>query len=137
MSNNNDQKILELKKQIAEKKKKIGKSQKFVPITNCSIELDGIRNNIQVLGKEQIISLLVKLNALATSAKELGLLDEYKISGFNIMDWITDLKSKLDLISRKDEEQKLKMMEAKLDQLLSNEKKVELEIDEIASMLKD
>ncbi|OZB98147.1 hypothetical protein [Paenibacillus sp. XY044] len=136
MANLNDQKILELKKQIEEKKKLIGKSKKFSPITNCSIELDGVRQNIQTLGKEQLVLMLIKLNAYAASAKELGLLDVYNVSGYNVIEWIEDLKAKLDFINRKDEENKLKAMEAKLDKLLSDEKKVELEIDEIEAALK-
>ncbi|MBD8836252.1 hypothetical protein IFU39_00265 [Paenibacillus sp. CFBP 13594] len=135
MANLNDSKILELKKQIEEKKKSVSKSKKFTPVTNCSIELDGVRINIQTLTKEQLISLLVKLNSYAASAIDLGLLEQYSISGYNIADWIGDLKSKLEFISSKDEEQKLKIMEAKLDKLLSDDKKVELELDEIANML--
>ncbi|ATF13519.1 hypothetical protein A616_16505 [Brevibacillus brevis X23] len=135
MPNNNDHKILELKKQIEDKKKKLTKSQKFTPVTNCSIELDGVRFNINVLQKEQLINLLVKLKANAIAAEELELLNDYKISGYGVADWIDDLKAKLDNLSRKEEEQKLKAMEAKLDQLLSNEKKVELELGEIESML--
>ncbi|MEC0209681.1 hypothetical protein P4H70_12140 [Paenibacillus ehimensis] len=137
MANNNDQKILELKKQIEEKKKKLDKSQKFVPVTNCSIEIDGIRHNIHALAKEQIIGLLIKVNSYALSAKELGLFDTYTISGYNVSEWIEDLKAKLNFMSRKEEEQKLKAMEAKLDRLLSDDKKVELEINEIESLLKD
>ncbi|PZT57339.1 hypothetical protein [Paenibacillus silvae] len=135
MANQNDQKILELKKQIEEKKKLVSKSKKFNPTTNCSIELDGVRTNIQTLTKEQLISLFVKLNSYATSAAELGLLDQYVISGYKISDWIVDLKSKLEFINSKDEEQKLKLMESKLDKLLSDDKKVELELNEIAEML--
>ena len=130
----NDKKIMELKKQIEEKKNKVSKSQRFTPITNCSIEVDGIRYNIQVLTKEQLITLMVKLNAYAMSAKDLEV--EYIVSGFEVSDWIQDIKSKLDYVSGKEEENKLRIMEAKLDQLLSNEKKVELELDEIASFLK-
>jgi len=129
----NDKKIMELKKQIEEKKNKVSKSQKFSPITNCSIEVDGIRYNIQVLTKEQLITLLVKLNSYAMSAKDLEV--DFSISGYNVSDWITDIKSKLDFVSRKEEENKLKIMESKLHQLLSNEKKVELEIDEIMKSL--
>ncbi|MCM3257109.1 hypothetical protein M3664_04840 [Paenibacillus lautus] len=136
MANQNDRKILELKKHIEEKKKLVSKSKKFSPVTNCSIELDGIRHNIQVLTKEQLIQMLIKLNAYATSAKDLGLLDEYNISGYKVTEWIEDLQAKLDYINRKNEEQKLKSMEAKLDKLLSDEKKVELEIDEIEASLK-
>ena len=136
MVNNNDNKILELKKQIEEKRTKVDKSKKFSPITNCSIELDGVRHNINVLTKEQIIQIMIKLNTYILSAKDLGLLDDYVITGYNVADWMTDLKAKLEFINRKDEENKLKAMEAKLDKLLSNDKKVELEIDEIESMLK-
>lgn len=135
MANQNDQKILLLKKQIEEKKKSLGKSQKFIPITNCSLELDSVRYNIQVLNKSVIIELLVKLNSYAMSAKELDLLNTYIISGYNVTDWIADLLSKLSFISRKDEEVKLKAMEVALDKLLSADKKVELEINEIESML--
>ncbi|MNW54908.1 hypothetical protein D3C74_325330 [compost metagenome] len=136
MANQNDQKILKLKEQIEEKKKLVGKSKKFSPVTNCSIELDGVRHNLQVLTKEQLIQMLVKLNAYAASAKDLGYIDEYNISGYNVAEWIEDLKAKLDFINRRNEEQKLKAMETKLDKLLSDEKKVELEIGEIESLLK-
>lgn len=136
MTNQNDQKILKLKEQIEEKKKLVSKSKKFTPVTNCSIEIDGVRHNIQVLTKEQLIQMLIKLNAYAASAENLGLLDEYTISGYSVTEWIEDLQAKLDYINRKNEEQKLKSMEAKLDKLLSDEKKVELEIDEIEALLK-
>lgn len=134
MAITNDQKIMDLKKQIEEKKAKLIKSQRFTPITNCSIEVEGVRHNIQVLTKEQLITLMVKINSYAMSAKDLGL-DSYNISGFDVVEWIQDIKSKLDFVSRKEEENKLKMMESKLHQLLSNEKKVELEIDEIMKSL--
>lgn len=137
MSNNtNDQRILKLKEQIAEKKKSLNKSLRFSPITNCSIEVDGIRYNIQVLNREDLISLMVKLNSYMISAKELDMLDEYLISGYKVEDWITDIKSRIEILSSKDEERKLKIMEDKLLKLLSDGKKVELEIDEIESILK-
>lgn len=136
MANPNDQKILELKKQIEVKKEKLSKSQKFTPVTNCSIEIDGVRHNIQVLQKEQVLNLLIKLNAYVLSAKDLGVLDSFSVSGYHVQDWITDLKSKFEIMNRKEEEQKLKTMETKLDKLLSDDKKVELELDEIAELLR-
>lgn len=136
MSSNNDQRILELRKQIEVKKEKLGKTLKFTPVTNCSIELDEKRYNIQVLTMEQLVSLMVKLNAYLMSAKALGVAEEYAVSGFHASDWITDIQYKIDILSRKDEERKLKVMEDKLLKLLSDGKKVELEIDEIESLLK-
>lgn len=132
----NDSKIMTLKTQILEKRNKLDGIKKFSPITNCSIEVDGIRSNIQVLVREQLVTLLVKLNCYRISAKDLELPDGFSVSGYRVEDWIADIKAKLDVVSRKDEERKLKSMEAKLDLLLSNDKKVELEINEIESMLK-
>lgn len=135
MSNINDSKILKLKEQIKIKKEKLNKIKKFSPTTNCILDLDGEKCNIQVLNRQQVINLLVKLNCYRISAEELELLNDYEISGYKLNDWIGDLKSKLDLISMREEEFKLKQMELKLDKLLSEDKKVELELSEIESML--
>jgi hypothetical protein len=132
----NDEKVMQLKKQIEEKKSKLKKNEKFAPITNCSIELDGARLNLNVLNKEQLLYILVKLNMYNMSCKDLGVFDTFQISGYLVGDWMNDVKSKLEILSIKEEENKLKAMENKLTQLLSEDKKVELELDEIANLLK-
>jgi hypothetical protein len=134
--NANDERILELKKQIAEKKTSLAKAEKFEPITNCILTLDGANCNLRVLKKEGLIALIVKLNVYALSAKDLGMVESYNISGYNIMEWIEDIRNKLTFENRKEEETKLKNMEDALTELLSNEKKTELQIDEIAALLK-
>jgi len=132
----NDQKIMDLKQQIESKKKQIVKAKRFTPITNCSIEIDGIRHNIQVLTKEQLTWLLIKLNSYLMSAVDLELLaTDCNVSGYNIACWMEDIKAKISYMSMKEEETKLKTMEEKLHKLLSNDKKVELEISEIESQL--
>lgn len=144
MANKNDEKILELKKVIQEKKDKLGKIGKFIPETNCSLALDGVQYNLNVLGnnREGLIQLLVKLTSLVITArlftKEKDGFDvtDYNISGYNIEDWIKDVKSKLDILSKKDEEKSLVLLEAKLEKMLSDEKQVELELDSIANLLK-
>lgn len=136
MSNPNDSKIIELKKQIQEKRDKIDSTKRFSPITNCNFEFEETRYNINVLQKEQLTLILVKLNMYRLSVKDLELSNEFTISGYKLEEWIADIKSRIDILSRKDEEKKLKLMEDKLTELLSNEKKVELELDEIANMLK-
>lgn len=133
----NDQRILKLKEQIKVKKEKLSKISRFTPITNCSIELDGTRQNIQVLNKMDLISLMVRLNSYMLSAKDLGILNEYLISGYKVEEWIEDIKSKINILSQKDEEKLLRNMEDKLSKLLSEGKKVELEINEIESLLSD
>jgi hypothetical protein len=135
MANKNDEKILQLKAQIVDKKEKLGKIGKFIPSTNLSIELDGARFNINVLNKDQLIHLMVKLNSLFISAKQLNIADKYEISGFNVEDWIGDIQLRLNILSKKDEERSLAQLEAKLSKMLSDEKQIELELDEIASLL--
>lgn len=136
MTINNDKRILELKKQIEIKKEKLGKVARFTPVTNCNLTLDETRMNINVLDKEQLTALLIKLNSYRLSAKDLEILDGYSISGYHVQDWITDVKSRLDSQNRIEEEKSLKAMESKLVKMLSESKKVELEIDEIEAFLK-
>lgn len=140
MTKNNDERILELKAQIDIKKKDLGKTLRFSPITNCLVNLDGVNYNLNVLNKDDLQLLLVKLNLYRISTLDLisnELLEsELVINGYTISDWLEDVQSKLSVLNRKDEESKLKAMESKLTKLLSERKKVELEIDEIESLLK-
>ena len=46
------------------------------------------------------------------------------------------MKARLEVIATKREENNLKAMETKLDKLLSEDKKTELELDSIAELLK-
>jgi len=131
----NDDKIMLLKSQIAEKKKGLKGKKKFSPLTNCSIELDGVRLNLQVLNREGLTHLLVKLNSYLLSAVDLGLDEEYVISGYVIDQWITDIKLKLEILKYEEEDRKLKLLESKLHVLLSNERQVSLAIEEIESMI--
>lgn len=78
---------------------------------------------------------MVRLNSYRMSAADLGL-DKFEISGYDLNDWITDVKARLEVIATKIEENNLKAMEAKLDKLLSEDKKTELELDSIAELLK-
>jgi hypothetical protein len=139
MANQNDEKILQLGKLIEEKKKKLkeGGKKKFVPITNCSLEIDGgTRYNLNASGKEQLTLLLVKLNMYKLSVENLGLLNDFTISQYKVEDWMTDIKSRLEVLSVQEEESKLRQLEQKLDQLLSEDKRVELEINSIEELLK-
>ena len=68
------------------------------------------------------------------SAKDLEI-NNLEISGYYASEWIVDIKSKIEIITYKEKEKELKVLEAKLDKMLSDEKKTELELDEIAALL--
>jgi len=136
--NANDEKIMQLKFQIQEKKKKLKNKKKFTPETNCNLELDGVRYNIQVPNKEILTTLLVKLNMYRLSVIDphLELIDDFIISGYTVDEWIKDIKLKLEILRYEEEDRKLKELERKLENLLSHEKQVSLAIDEIESLIK-
>lgn len=127
----NDKIILTLKAEIEKKKEQLKKVSKFSPITNCSLELDGVRFNLNAISLEQLYQIMVKVNTYKLSAEDLGIEKETKFSGYILEDWLTDLKSRLSILGMKEEETKLKKMEQRLHELLSTDKKVELEIDAI------
>lgn len=132
----NDDRILELKKQIEAKKKAIyEKKVRFIPETNCVLNMDGMNINLNVCSDDALVLLLIRLNSYLMSAVDLEMSD-FEISGYSVTDWIKDIKSKLQVSSLKKEEIDLKKMESKLDKLLSDDKKTEIEIDEIANLLK-
>lgn len=133
----NDDRILELKKQIEAKKKSISERKvRFIPETNCVLNMDGMTINLNVCSDDALLLLLlIRLNSYLMSAKDLNMAD-FEISGYSVTAWIKDIKSKLEVSGLKKEESELKKMESKLDKLLSDDKKTELEIDEIAALLK-
>lgn len=130
----NDDTIMSLKKAIEEKTKLV-KNVRFVPVTNCSMSLAGERYNLHTIDGNGLMGLYIRLNALFTSAKDLDLDDDYIIDGFKLSDWITDVKSKIEVINQRDEAKKLRDMRSQLDAMLSADKKTELELDDIKKTL--
>lgn len=131
----NDDRILELKKQVENKKKEIAKKNvKFVPETNLIIEINGQKTNINVLSEKDLNSLLVILNMYRMSSADLEM-NDFEISGYKIDKWMNDVRAKINMKTLKNEEAELKRLEEKLDKLLSEDKKTELELDSIAALL--
>ena len=130
----NDERVLQLKEIIEKKKLELKNTKKFTPLTNCVIDLEGKKYNLNVLQLNDLQILLVRLNMYLISAKDLRI--NLEISGYNIAEWITDIKCKIEIFEYKKKETELKTLEAKLDKMLSDEKKTELELDEITALLK-
>ena len=133
--NNNDIKILELKNKIEDKRSNIKELKRFNPITNCILIFRGESYNLNVQDKQQLINLLVELNSLYLSYKNLDIEDEYLLNGFSLEDWISDIKQKIDIINIKAETKKLNDLETKLNKMLSQDKKTEMELNDIENMI--
>lgn len=129
--NANDKKIMQLKKQIAEKKAALSGSKTFAPVTNCSIEIFGTRYNLHALNVDHLLHLKIILNIYRMSAKDLGISDQVAISGYPVVDWMKDIEARLMIVNRIQEEAQLKAMESRLHSLLTNSTRASLEIEEI------
>lgn len=134
MTYKNDERIMELKRVIEDKRKELAsKPTRFVPITNCLLVLGGVSYNLHVDTNE---FLLVKLNAMKMSAMDLEIdTSTLIISGSSLDDWITDVKNNLEFKKYKEEKRKLNVLEKQLTDLLSSDKQTELKIDEIEKMI--
>ena len=95
------------------------------------MELDGQRYNINVLTKDQLAHLIVKLSTYSGVADNIGF-GNYSIAGFPIQDWITDLKAKFANLDRKMEEQRLANLKKELINELSADTKAEIKLKKIA-----
>ena len=129
----NDERVLQLKKLIETKKSELS-TQRFVPMTNCVLDMEDKKYNLNVLQEKELEFLMVKLNAYSMSADNLKI--DLVISGYGVNEWLADISGKLAIIIDKKIRDELKALEAKLDKMLSDEKKTELELDEIAALLK-
>ena len=133
MATKNDERVLQLKKLIEEKRSELS-TQRFVPMTNCVLDMEDKKYNLNALQENELRFLMIKLNAYAMSAENLK--EEFVISGYDVNAWLADISGKLAVITDKKKRDELKTLEAKLDKMLSDEKKTELELDEIAALLK-
>ena len=133
MTYKNDEKILLLKKQIEEKKAKIAKNKRVTPITNCILTFRGQTYNLNVLTQDELKLLYIELDLIHD--KMCGMDWDLSLSGYPIIIWLEDIQSKLSVLQIRDEVSKLKTMEQKLSDLLSDDKKIELEINAIEEML--
>lgn len=134
MATKNDELIIQLKKEI-ENKKVLLKHTKFNPLTNCLLELYGIKYNLHVCKREQLLFLIASIHSLQTSLKSLNPHESLVISGFTSEDWLIDLTCKLANLSLSLEKDRLKTLEERLHDLLSVDTKVEIEIEELKKQI--
>lgn len=133
MAMTNDDKIMQLREIIVKKKEELKKYDKFCPITNCVLDLDGKKYNLNVLQENDLVLLWVKLDSYLVSAERLHV--NLILSGYDVLDWIEDIRDKLRDVEKRKKESELKKMESKLTALLSDNKKTELELSDIEMIL--
>jgi hypothetical protein len=133
----NDDKIVLLQKKLIEKFAEIKEPLGYKYCTNLQFNGLGRTANLNTIGTpEEALEWRVWLNSYCKSAKDLGFEpNSIMISNFSLQDWLDDLEFiyKKRLYKRKKEE--YDAIEMKLNSLLSNDKKVELELESIGDLL--
>lgn len=136
---NNDARIEALKKVIEEKKNIIAEKDHPVKfITKKILSFDGVVYNFNVLSKADIAVLIGKLMGIGRGldSYDEDLFEYAIIDGHHISEWVSDLNTQIQNIFVKEEKKTLKALEAKLDTFFSEDKKVQMELDEIELLLK-
>lgn len=133
--NKNDTKNEALVKQIEQKEKTLVKPNIQLK-TNCSLNIFGSTKNLNVCNKEALVLLKVQLNMMGISAKDMGIsADEVIIGGFSLTDWMSDINAKIELCEYNDAKTALAKMKDKLNKLLSEDRRTEMALNDIESML--
>lgn len=136
MATQNDALIMVLKNKI--EKKKLGSKVKFEPKTTCIIELFGEKVNIHTLRLGTIEPYLLLLKSMVDACDFSPVSSTSCVmAGFTLEDWYNDFVSKYNSLKYAEDAAELAALEKKLDNMLSNDKKIELEIEEISKLLGD
>ena len=128
--------ILQLKKKVEEQKTELAKLPRTLQSETSTVFRQDAENlNLRVMSIEQLKLLKVKLHTYIMAATDLEMeQDEVVISGFSIDKWMHDIDMQISVLTRVEKEKKLKETEATLNRMLSDDKRTELELQELAKM---
>jgi hypothetical protein len=139
MSKDLDEKALALLNEVKAKKEEIQKLNKVNYVTNLTfyypVESRQINLNT-ILSVNKLVELFAfiknNIEAKENSAKILGVINfESKFENYTLSEWTEDFKTKISIINIKQLKEDLKFKEDKLNSLISEEKRKELEFERI------
>ena len=135
MANKNDERILQLKKAIADRREELKKiPTKFIPKTNCMLTVFG--NSFNLHTTTDYMNLILPIKSMMMAAEALGRKpEETIISGFPLSDWYDDINTLEKIATSKEKKKELDRLETQLDSLLSSEKVTELKVDNLAALI--
>ena len=142
MGKTKDEIVDELFLVIQEKKAEIKEAEKPDWKTNCSFKFSedtkskNIRTVSNVVDLVNIASFLIGKETDYTKANKILETDiEFLWFGETFSDWISDLKTRINQIQITERKIELNNLEARLDKLVSKEKREQMELEEIEKLL--
>lgn len=140
MAKKQDQQVLQLIEQVKTQRAEIEKAEKPNWLTNCSYP--GTKNtNLRV--ENDVFALVRIAGELVLSeecskkaALEIGVSDYvHKISGYVVKDWLSDIKTRVSQIQILEKKEKLRVLEERLNKIISPELRTQLELEAISKEL--
>ena len=146
MSNKNtDEVVLQLFYKVKEKQREIAASEKPKWNTHCSFSKSDdvdVKNRINIMTVTNIdvlvdiyAFLLQKQTFWTNAVAELGIKKPFKWQSHSGLDWFQDIQSRIKQISINEKKEELKVLEKRLDALISVEQRRELELAEIQKLM--
>lgn len=139
---NNDDKIKALLKKVAEKKEALGSKPKAQWNTNAVfkfnshefINLNTVKDSTDLV--RALSCLLQHQRCDATAAERLGVsIPTFEWDGYTVEQWEQDFKTRLSIIDYDGKKKELDALQKKLDSLVSEEARTEMELDNIEALL--
>lgn len=129
--------------QLQKKKAQIAKTERSNWLTNCSFSYNregGSRINLQTISDvEEITNMLASLLESATAYNEakriLNTEGTFKWLGFTVDEWTADFQTRINKISVAKLKKEYEVIEARIDKLVSVEKREEMEIAALSKEL--
>lgn len=145
MPKTTDEAVLALLRKVREKKEEIAKASKKPQWkTNCTIGYDpestsGRVNIMTVRDQRKLVDLyafLVQRQSYGYQAcKELGFEQDSSYMGYQIEDWLADLKARAAQLSVEHKKKELDELDARVNKLVSAEQRREMELAELQKEL--
>lgn len=138
----NDTRIKALLKQIEEKKNTLGSRPKAKWETNCSLDMDGSRVNLNtVTTVNRCIDIMGFLLGKKGNREDAAILlkvrpDSFMWGPYSFDEWLHDIELRCAMIMWDEENKKLKKLEAQLKDLRSEDAKTADALSDIAGALK-
>lgn len=137
MSQQRDKEIQELTKKIEEKKQALDRVKRYSYDTHMALNINATNYNLHTIDDVSLlISLIANLElnekTFKDTIKKHNLPDiSYKHQSYDVVDWVGDILARIKKINSIKEARELTQMQAVLNELLSQDFKTELRLEEI------
>ena len=136
---NTDDIVLKLKEQVEFKEKELSVIKRPTFKTNNNLELYGVRYNLNVQTIDSLVYLcsnVINIFDNLNKARELlNTTTECTYGGYSYEEWIEDFKLHILIKDRRNKEESLNKLKARLESLVSEELKTKIALDEITKDL--